>query len=473
MKKLLCMLLTLAMLALLGCGQSSQAPDATGASGDAFMVGYAKRNITPEDPMPLGGYGNSASRISTGFLDYIYATCLAMRDSAGNTVVIFGMDMGGSGGVMHDIRGIVASELGIPDEHVIIAASHMHTFPDLTMKENSAISRYIPLVRQSMIDCAKEAVADLAPAKAYTTTVETEGLNFVRRYELEGGIFVGYESDITESGKAIVGHETEVDKTMQLVKFDREEKTDIMLANFQVHPHRGAGSDSTLITADLVGVFRDEVKSELGYDVVYITGASGNVNPYSMITEENITKDYKEQGKALAKYAIQADDTYAPVEVGSIKAVAYSFEGKVEHSTDSLATVATEALNYYKQTNSVAAMREKYHAQGINSPNHANQILNRASSGLTNTFNIYALTIGDIGFAVAPYEMFDTNGMFIKENSPFKMTIITTCANGAYGYIPTKLAVEHGGYEPDNTRYAAGTAEELAQLYVQLLTELK
>ena len=473
MKKLLCVVLCLAMLALLGCGSAESSATNGKTAPGCFMAGYAKVNITPEDSVPLGGYGNSLNRMSTGFIDYIYATCLALRDGEGNTVVIMGVDMGGTGGEIHNIRAKIHQQLGLPEENVIIAASHMHSFADLTISEDPSIARYIPVLTQAMLDVAEAAVADLAPAEAWITDTQTEGLNFVRRYELEGGIFVGYESDITESGKAIVGHETEADGQLQLVKFTREEKTDILLANYQVHPHRGAGSSSTLITADLVGAFRDEVTAKLGYDVVYITGAAGNLNPYSMISEENITKDFKEQGKALARYAIDADGTYTQVETGTIRAVGYNYEGKVDHSTDGMLNSAQEALNYYKQTNSVAMLREKYLSQGIHSPNHANQIVARAGSGATNTFRIFALSVGDIGFAVAPYEMFDTNGMYIKENSPYKMTVITTCANGAYGYIPTELAIEHGGYEPDNTRYAAGTAEELAQLYVQLLTELK
>ena len=68
--------------------------------------------------------------------------------------------------------------------------------------------------------------------------------------------------------------------------------------------------------------------------------------------------------------------------------------------------------------------------------------------------------------------MFDTNGTFIKENSPKKMTIVATCANGGNGYFPSEIAWEHGGYEPDTTRYVRGSAENLANIYVDLLTQL-
>ena len=74
--------------------------------------------------------------------------------------------------------------------------------------------------------------------------------------------------------------------------------------------------------------------------------------------------------------------------------------------------------------------------------------------------------------AVAPYEMYDTNGMFIKENSPKKMTFVATCSNGGNGYFPSKLAFQHPGYEVDITKYAEGSAEQLADLYVGMLKDM-
>ena len=101
-----------------------------------------------------------------------------------------------------------------------------------------------------------------------------------------------------------------MDNQLQLIKFSREEGKDIIMANFQMHPHRNGGSKNLNMTADIPGVFRTELENQLGVNVLYFTGASGNVNPTSRITEENITKDYIEQGKALAKYAIDLEGKY-------------------------------------------------------------------------------------------------------------------------------------------------------------------
>ena len=86
---------------------------------------------------------------------------------------------------------------------------------------------------------------------------------------------------------------------------------------------------------------------------------------------------------------------------------------------------------------------------------------------------LQAFSFGDVGGVVLPYEMFDTNGMQIKRNSPLRKTFIVGYSWPAYcGYIPSALGFQNGGYEADNCAYAPGTAEELVGHYLDLLEKL-
>lgn len=71
-------------------------------------------------------------------------------------------------------------------------------------------------------------------------------------------------------------------------------------------------------------------------------------------------------------------------------------------------------------------------------------------------------TFGDqvaiVGF---PGEMFAEFGLTLKEDSPFRVTIVAELANGAYTYIPNKVAYEEGNYEPTSSRLPAGGGEML------------
>ena len=77
--------------------------------------------------------------------------------------------------------------------------------------------------------------------------------------------------------------------------------------------------------------------------------------------------------------------------------------------------------------------------------------------------------IGDLAFVSAPFEMFDTTGMYIKENSPYEMTFIMTCTNGSFGYVPSENAFVNGGYEVYTSRFVKGTAEKAADILLELI----
>ena len=107
----------------------------------------------------------------------------------------------------------------------------------------------------------------------------------------------------------------------------------------------------------------------------------------------------------------------------------------------------------------------------LNSPYHASAIVSRAGMADSKSFPIRAFSFGDVGLVAFPGEQFDTNGKFIKDNSPFEMTIIATKANGENGYFPSQFAFDvSGGYECDTTTYVPGTAERLADQYLEMLT---
>jgi hypothetical protein len=83
-----------------------------------------------------------------------------------------------------------------------------------------------------------------------------------------------------------------------------------------------------------------------------------------------------------------------------------------------------------------------------------------------------AISIGDVGFAVAPYEMFSGTGLEIKAASEFDLTFICAYTNGAFGYIPTAEAVPNGGYGVYNSLFYPGTGEQLGGVLVELLSDI-
>ncbi len=476
MKKLLCVLLAVLMLALCACGQGGSSAETQTPTeetkGGVFSVGYAKANITPEDSVPMGGYNKPSERMSTGYNDYLYATVCAITDESGETAILIGIDLTSSySRVSHDIREAIEKEHGIPFENILYSASHMHTGPDLNSDQITSIVKYKKQLQQWVVDAVGAAMEDRKPATMFIGSAQTEGLNFVRRYLMNDGTYAGDNFGDYSSGYK--EHETEADGQLQLIKFVREGDNDVLLANFQTHPHRASSATSTALTADLVGVFRTELENQLGIEVCYFSGAGGNINPKSRITSENITADYKEQGAALAKYAVDVYDSLTEAATGEVKSRMVTSTYDTDHSDDHLLDVAKDLYTRYNKDQLTAAeVKELGKEYGIQGTYHAGAIVGKADEGRTRDFEHYTIAIGDVAFVGAPEEMFDTNGKQIKEGSPYKMTFILTYCNGSNGYIPSELAWEHGGYEVYKTKFARGTAELIVDQFLNMLNDM-
>ena len=477
MKKATALFLSILMLFGLCACAAGAAPATTAAAtaegAGSFMVGYSRVNITPDYSVPLRGYGNPTERMSTGFTDYLYATCAAITDAEGNTVMVYGIDLTNAfDNCFPRFRESVAKALGIPVDNVHMSCSHMHAGCDMSIPSATNVTRYIQDVEDWLLQAAQEAMEDRKPATMQYASCNPENLNFVRRYYRTDGTPAG-DNYGSFSSAPIDRHESEVDNQLQLLKFVRADGKDIIMANFQTHPHRNSNKTTTYMTADLVGVFRTELENQLGVHVLYFTGPSGNVNPTSRIAEENITNDYQEQGKALAQYAMDMEGRYTDIPTGPVRAVSVEFTGETDHSQDHKLIAAQQVQAWKDEGKTQSECQDYMEENGINSFHAAGAIINKAKAGPTRTTGLWAFAVGDIAFAVIPFEMFDTNGMFIKENSPFTATLLLTCANTHNTYLPSALGFQNGGYEVDQSKFGAGTAELVADEYVSMLTSLK
>ena len=79
MKKIICAMLACLMpLGLCACGGNGAAGATEPAQDLGLQVGFGRTNITPGGSVCLQG-GNYANRWSTGVLDVLYATCIALK----------------------------------------------------------------------------------------------------------------------------------------------------------------------------------------------------------------------------------------------------------------------------------------------------------------------------------------------------------------------------------------------------------
>jgi len=434
-----------------------------------LTVGYAKVEITPKEPVYLTGYGNDPLRVSDNVLDALFATCLAFTDESGSTALVYALDLLYAAQWM---RQEVSAALDIPVECVQMSGSHTHAGPAMWFDEPEVLNRdyLMGTLREGLIEAGKLALANRKPAKMYITDTRTVGLNYVRHYLMEDGAYSG--PNFGSWKQRIVGHESDADNQLQLVKFVCDGGKDIILANFGVHQTSSGGMNKHNISADSAGAMRAKMERDLDCRFVFFTGACGNVNPVSNIKTERSLEDHVDHGRALADYAIRANESYQQVETGPVKVKSLPLDVDVNHSLDHLEDIARSIVNVWKETGDRAECNRICAQYNLNSVYHAESVLDKLVLGKSLDIELNVVSVGDVAFVMMPYEVFDTNAMFIKAHSPYKMSIIATCANEVRSYIPSAIGFRNGGYSVDRCRFVPGTGEHLADEFVAMMEEL-
>ena len=439
---------------------------------EKLRIGYARVDITPEDHVHLTGYGNDAIRLSEEFRDKIYSTCIAFTDEADNTVLLFTTDtMATYDVVTGPLRQQIAEEHGLPFENVQIASTHTHSAPAITMK-TPAMEAYREKYCEGAKEAARKALEDRAEGSIYVGNTYTEYMNFIRHYKMADGTHAGANFGSWASG--VVGHTSQPDTNLQVIKFVRPGTKDIVLVNFQAHPCFTGGIDKRVLSADYIGDMRTFVETKTGAKFAFFQGAAGNHNGTSFDAKEVVTKDSKEYGERLGGYVLKAlECTRSVVGDMSVAAVRRDMDLELDHSDDQLVEKAKEIQKIWAETYDRPRCNALANEIGQNSVYALGHIISRASRGEREIMPIYALKVGPLGFACAPYEMFGASGMQIKEWAPYAMTFVVSMCNDYRNYLATRLAFNHGCYEVDSRRYPAGTAELLSDNFVEMLTQLK
>lgn len=440
-----------------------------------YLTGYGKASITPDWPIGLLGFGTEKTRISIGCKTDIYAIALAITDPQGDTALIVSLDSA-AGDDECLLRPMIREKFGIAEDHVIVTAIHQHSTPNWTEEYKALLSRQVE-------QAVSRALKDRSPAQMLIAKSQTTGLTFVRNYICNDGSSWGPNYGSKASG--IKCHESEADEEMRIVKFEREGKMPILLVNFQAHPLKGAGAQDPYIHGDWPALMRQEVQCALGAHVMYISGAGGNLNSKSFIPEENLAADWIAHGHLAAEAVLAAQQNLRPAKLGKIRTREEILEYPTDHSMDHLVPIARPVYDLYvsdfNEAKKLAATIPELH-----SVYHAKCIISKSQTPPKKQVNIGVITMGDLAFTAHPYEMFDANGVEVRNGSvgnpnyepheqrgnPFPMTVVCTLANGHMGYVPSRLGYINGGYSTDITRFAPGGGERLVADYLRFLNDL-
>ena len=471
MKKLIAFLLTFILVFTLTACTASEGGE---EEAKGLQAGFARESIMPPSgKIALGGYGGAEFRISDSFLDTLYTTCIALRDDTGATVLLFQSDLLLITSTMENSgKASISEATGVPEENIFFAATHTHSGPAVSYAADG-IEAYEMFWEEQCLKAAKAAIADLSPATMSMGSTELEGMNFVRHYIQESGAYVG--SNFGDwNASPLAGHADTGDNEMQILKLARaaEDKKDILMMNWAAHPcltdESGAGTN---LSADYIATCRNYVEAQTDSLFAFYLGAAGNQNTFSRITSEDNGLGYKEYGEALGKVMVEQLDKLTPVADGSIQTQQFTYESPINKEDMDLLELAKEVQQKEKDADRTAA-NDLAKSYGFSSNYHANSVVLRSTLEGATPIEIHAVSIGGFSWVNAPYEMWASSAISIKEQTPFDMTFVITCSGAYIGYIPTEDAYEYGCYESHTSKLSPGTAEALVDHFVSMLGDM-
>lgn len=478
--------------------QTESSPDA-GIEG-RFTVGFGRKACMPDGSVIMSNYG--VKRYSTGYFNKIYLNCVAITDAAGETFLDFSLDISGTANlsVYTTAKTEISKLYGIPEDHIHMPNTHNHQAVALGADGGSCAENQVYRAKftKTLVEVAKLAMEDRKEATIEIGEGEAEGLTYVRAYIMDDGSVQG-DNYNPGTGTTYVSHANtgEPDRSIQLIRFNRAEGKDILLMGWRSHNHLQGGSTKTILQGGFPTAtveYLEERHPDLY--VVYYQCDAGRLNPTSNIQSEWIDPENKSMkipdfAEKLGGYVEEGMAHMESAETGLLKFVTYNYVGKSNHEKQELQYYANEIYSQFsagkispsegmKLCREVNAKLGLSYRDGLHSVYHCNAIVSNAGKPENINMHLYAVSIGpDIGLTFSAYEMFDSNGKYIRENSPFKLTM-TVCYLDATpgdtcggGYVPDREAFEYGCYEADRTQLQPGSAEELADRYVEMLKELK
>ncbi len=264
-----------------------------------FLVGCARRDITPplEREVYLAGF--SRNRQAHGVHDPLYAYALALKH--GDTCLVLGaLDLLGIARVYcQDIETRVRAS--VPGARVVLASTHTHHGPD-------TIGMWGPGALRSGVD--KDYMASL---ETNVTEVILDALDNLQPAWLRCA-----ETHVPHLVKNARDPEI-VDDALTCLQFCRPQTTDV-LATLMIYPCHPEvlWYDNTYITADYPGALRARVTRETDAPCIFFAGALGGM--LTPAVKQHSFMEMHRMGETLAQAGLEA---LAPLKPHPIKTLTH------------------------------------------------------------------------------------------------------------------------------------------------------
>jgi hypothetical protein len=462
------------------------------SAAEPLSVGVGTAEITPPLGYPMSGY--YFERGATGTLDPLQAKAIVFRQGKESAALVVGDLIGIDHALTAAVRAKVEAATGIPGDHVIVSATHAHTGPDykgdlakyLARDPNQPLSAadqvaYIPRLIDGLASAVIEANRNAKPASLRVGSGREETVAFNRRGLLKDG---KARTWARHDEPDVVGPAGPTDPTVGIVAVYAEgsDRPVAAVVNFALHCDTVGG---TQFSGDYPGHLERVLRQVLGpsFVSVFATGTCGDINhvDYAHGAEK---KTSPEIGQRLATAAANAVPDLRPVPphlaikrtVLDVPLQTYTDEDLAWAEKVIERDRAAEKIPFLDEVRAYKIRRLHQIRTGMADAGRDEDAEIASKDGPRDTLpeEVQVVRLSDDTALVAlPGEIFVDLGLAIKKASPFAHTFVIELANDSPAYVPTRKAMEQGGYEPTNSLFAPGGGEKLVETAVKLLKELK
>lgn len=414
----------------------------------SLKAGYAKTDVTPREPVYLGGYDlRGAPSDGVDGNDRLYVRCLVFDDGSRRLAFVEGDVIGIRG---HDeFRRLISEKTGIPVANILLGDVHNHAAPAPNAKGETSWERQFGAALAATVE---KAAAGMQPVRlaageghsriamnrrqvrprdsdSYLTFDENNSSQSFGKRKTDQPVAIHEFGGVVRLGANPGGS---IDDAVELVRLDREDgKPLAVMIHYACHGTSLGGRNSK-IAAEWMGRMQEYVEREIpGVGSIYLQGAAGDINPRVVGGLDGYQDNpgvTRQLGEEIGREVVRVHRGLAPEPM----AAAIQVEG-----------------------------------EDIRLPRGYRELFEDFRNTVVHTPTT-AVRIGDLVWVTFPGEMFHAIGQKVKAACPSAHAHLAGYVNGYIGYFPEQQAFAEGGYEPA-TSHLDPAAE---RIYLRQIAEL-
>ncbi len=433
------------------CVEAALAQDTARPCGQ-WRVGTAAVDLWCDDSMVIAG--GIHPRYVQGQEGKLRATAIVLEDPVGNRAALVSCDcLMLSGELLKPVFAEINRRFGLPEEAVMIAATHTHHAPSTVRVHGyGADERFCQALQQAVIEAVCQAVTEREEVVPHFGSVQEEKIGQNSRLLLSDGtiFWIGSRTDaVRPTGP--------VDPDVPVLLWKKADGSS--KAMLFCHASHAIGAVSGNVRSPtFYGLAAQEWESKFGGIAAFFQGAAGSTHRLDLAPQEALSR--------ISEAILQASSQAKPVEAPQLRAAKRPFVFRVrtfDEAAEDQAVVEYCRKRVAEAADSIVAVFRDM--RKMLAPHQGEKRITV----------LQTIAFGPVALVGIPAELFTKLGLEIKRRSPFRYTIVITLANDWIGYVPDSEAYGLGGYQvwTGLHSYAEhGAGERLVEEIVEMLMHL-